>query len=465
MTVRPALGHSNTMRIRSVFVVAGLMLRCGGSTLVGNNDAQPHPADGSSPSMTADTGGGDEGAILSGADATAASRVDGSATATGPGAGPCSFFTCPDGCCLDDGGCFAYSGESTDIPCGSNGEACRTCPSGESCIPNVATAGPSIGRAGRSGGCQRDLGEPCTPENCAGCCFVADVSTDSGSVFSTQCFEGSQDNYCGSAGTACLRCTPATNGGHCVADSTGGGHCEGAGQCNATNAQVAARGLSACRARKTSHAAAMAPHVRTARTVACAWPSPRETVVLRPTYADTTAPPHSGCRALHTALALRIAPQVRERAPAPPPRAASRAPRPSYRSWFGSSFREHRSGSTSGRGSARRYPARATHHGRGAADVDDTRRHLPPAHAWKGSSKGKASVLQRPLGWGLQPANSWRHGRGLTGPWSGPAPSSPQSEAEPHDLKTSTEGQGTSDSVVREQVYECCLRPPRRQAQ
>jgi hypothetical protein len=235
MTVRPALGHSNTMRIRSVFVVAGLMLRCGGSTLVGNNDAQPHPADGSSPSMTADTGGGDEGAILSGADATAASRVDGSATATGPGAGPCSFFTCPDGCCLDDGGCFAYSGESTDIPCGSNGEACRTCPSGESCIPNIATAGPSIGRAGRSGGCQRDLGEPCTPENCAGCCFVADVNTDSGSVFSTQCFEGSQDNYCGSAGTACLRCTPATNGGHCVADSTGGGHCEGAGQCNATN--------------------------------------------------------------------------------------------------------------------------------------------------------------------------------------------------------------------------------------
>jgi hypothetical protein len=52
---------------------------------------------------------------------------------------------------------------------------------------------------------------------------------------STQCFEGTQDFACGSGGGECSRCSPSTNGGHCVTDSTGGGHCEGAGKCSAAN--------------------------------------------------------------------------------------------------------------------------------------------------------------------------------------------------------------------------------------
>ena len=142
-----------------------------------------------------------------------ASTVDGNATSSAP----CGPFTCGGGCCLPDGGCFISPPSAPpDIPCGSNGEVCATCASGESCL---------------DGACQRDVGVTCTPANCAGCCLVAD---DGGGNVSTQCFTGQQDNFCGGGGGQCQRCSPATSGGHCVADSTGG-HSEGAGQCNATN--------------------------------------------------------------------------------------------------------------------------------------------------------------------------------------------------------------------------------------
>jgi hypothetical protein len=50
-----------------------------------------------------------------------------------------------------------------------------------------------------------------------------------------ECFEGTQDSYCGSGGLGCQECAPSMNGGHCVADPGVGGHCEGVGMCNATN--------------------------------------------------------------------------------------------------------------------------------------------------------------------------------------------------------------------------------------
>lgn len=217
------------MRFVAFFALAGLGLGCGGSELVGN-DAQPRP-DGSSISETSATtdGYGFAGAdATTGHDSAVGSMLDGGpTTASGLDApspsGPCGPFTCPDGCCLDDGGCFvlsaSYTGSPADIPCGSNGEVCVACPSGESCS---------------LGACERNLQETCTSANCAGCCFF-DVSAAGVSAPSAQCYEGSQDNFCGSGGGQCQRCTPATNGGHCVADSTGGGHCEDVGQCNSTN--------------------------------------------------------------------------------------------------------------------------------------------------------------------------------------------------------------------------------------
>src|SRR4029077_8031498 len=104
------------------------------------------------------------------------------------------------GCCLDDGGCFqatpgADGAVPTDIPCGSNGERGATCPAGDQCS---------------HGGCQRDLGVDCTSANCAGCCYVENLASHGGIVTSPNCFEGSQDNFCGSHGDMCLRCTPST---------------------------------------------------------------------------------------------------------------------------------------------------------------------------------------------------------------------------------------------------------------
>jgi hypothetical protein len=152
----------------------------------------------------------------------------GGASDAGPfSAGSCGFSTCPDGCCLGDGGCFVVGLVATDgsIPCGLYGERCQTCLAGYSC---------------GAGGCLKDLWPDsealpppenvCGPSNCPGCCFAEGTNGSS-----TQCFEGTQDEFCGTGGVGCARCAPPTNGGHCVANPTAGGHCEGAGQCNATS--------------------------------------------------------------------------------------------------------------------------------------------------------------------------------------------------------------------------------------
>jgi hypothetical protein len=200
------------MRLPTFFAVASLGLGCGGST----ESAASYAAR-----------GGSDGSSLVSADA----RANGDSAVASSGA-PCGFRTCGvqtvslpqgGGCCLEDGGCFlppAHSESGTpaaagEMPCGSNGEACTICGPGESCI---------------GGGCQRSLGTTCTPATCAGCCPSDALNS------SSQCFDGSQDAFCGSRGDQCQVCSPSTNGGHCVANSSGGGgHCEGAGQCDETN--------------------------------------------------------------------------------------------------------------------------------------------------------------------------------------------------------------------------------------
>jgi hypothetical protein len=224
----PMLGHAMAMRFQALFAVAGLGLGCGGSALL-ENDAQPGPDDGAS---VPGSDGTTDRSSFAGNDATTdhdltvQSNLDGGGTASGPDGesvgGPCGPLTCPDGCCLDGGDCFVPSASDTsfaNIPCGSSGEVCAACPSGETCL---------------GGGCERDLQQTCTSANCAGCCFFA-VGSGGASTPSTQCYDGSHDNFCGNGGGQCQRCTPATNGGHCVAESTGGGHCEDVGQCNSTN--------------------------------------------------------------------------------------------------------------------------------------------------------------------------------------------------------------------------------------
>ncbi len=50
------------------------------------------------------------------------------------------------------------------------------------------------------------------------------------------CYDGTGElDARGSSGGECQECAPSINGGHCVADPGGGGHCEGMGTCNATN--------------------------------------------------------------------------------------------------------------------------------------------------------------------------------------------------------------------------------------
>jgi hypothetical protein len=224
-------GHRASMRVlfTALVVGLGLTLGCGRGSLIlessggvsSGSSSGDDTGTGSSGTTGAGTGSGDTpGTDVADATVDGASQPMGGTVFDAGSSlptGPCGPFNCQDGCCQADGTCFVATAGAVNTPCGSNGEACATCPSGESCL---------------LGACQRDLGETCTPANCAGCCLAA---SPTGGTTSTQCFDGTQDNACGSGGVQCNRCTPAMNGGHCVADSPSGGHCEDVGQCNASN--------------------------------------------------------------------------------------------------------------------------------------------------------------------------------------------------------------------------------------
>ena len=170
--------------------------------------------------MPGDTGSSDAGADL---DATMVAEDEGGAPTSKDAGAPatCNAFNCPNGCCLADGTCFAPtdSANGSDIPCGSNGEACVTCPSGDTCL---------------AGGCMQ-FAEPCTPDTCKGCCLLGTSPAPGLTSMGSGCYVGSQDLYCGSGGAQCQACAPSMNGGHCAAGPASGGHCEGVGTCDATN--------------------------------------------------------------------------------------------------------------------------------------------------------------------------------------------------------------------------------------
>lgn len=93
---------------------------------------------------------------------------------------PCGPATC-DGCCEKD---TCVSGLETSA-CGTNGLACATCKSGESCIRQ---GGPGLG-----GSCQSP--PFCSPSNCSTCCK------------GNQCLTGDSDIACGEQSSICTDCT------------------------------------------------------------------------------------------------------------------------------------------------------------------------------------------------------------------------------------------------------------------
>jgi hypothetical protein len=225
-----------TLTCRAVAAVGMLWLASGCGGAIGLASTAPDGAAGSGSDSSSggfgSSGGSGDGS--SGPSSDAGEDLDATTVAENGGdpptskdaqsPGACNFSNCPNGCCLADGTCFVSTGAPAPTdPCGSNGEACATCPSGYTCM--------GVGEALGGGACMQLLtgnGVNCSPDNCNGCCF-------NGSGGSNVCFEGSQNFYCGSGGATCQGCAPSTNGGHCVADPGGGGHCEGVGTCNATN--------------------------------------------------------------------------------------------------------------------------------------------------------------------------------------------------------------------------------------
>lgn len=85
----------------------------------------------------------------------------------------CGPTNCP-GCCVGNQCVTA----TTPTACGTNGQQCKTCPTGQVC--------------NASGTCVP--GSECNPANCAGCC-VGDI-----------CAVGTQNTACGAGGGQCLNC-------------------------------------------------------------------------------------------------------------------------------------------------------------------------------------------------------------------------------------------------------------------
>jgi hypothetical protein len=69
--------------------------------------------------------------------------------------------------------------------CGTHGEPCRVCPTGQQCVASST-----------SGGTCQDAGA-CNAQTCPGCC---DGET---------CLYGNQNAACGAGGAGCANCVPA----------------------------------------------------------------------------------------------------------------------------------------------------------------------------------------------------------------------------------------------------------------
>ncbi len=129
----------------------------------------------------------------------------------------CNATTCPDGCCAN-GQCIRF-GSQTSSQCGSNGNACIQCASGNVC---------SNGSCQNTGGCN----PPCATGCCAG----------------TVCVPGNSTASCGSGGAACQTCSgnqvcqPISGGGFCTTPAVDAGTgyfgdpCNSASQCTNVSA-------------------------------------------------------------------------------------------------------------------------------------------------------------------------------------------------------------------------------------
>jgi hypothetical protein len=114
----------------------------------------------------------------------------------------CGPGVCP-GCCMGDV-CVAFD---RDTACGSGGDACVACDSGETCIDGVCSAASS-----------------CGPASCAGCC------DESGA-----CREGTDVTACGATGALCEACADgwSCEAGECrpPCEEWCGGCCDAEGTC------------------------------------------------------------------------------------------------------------------------------------------------------------------------------------------------------------------------------------------
>ncbi len=224
---QPAMIISMTPRTRRALPVVALLALAGcGGSVEGSPDEAGY--DGSdirdATSEVIETGDSADATNLFGetgpTDATLPPRPDGSLETGGPPPYDGSYFpdalcgpsTCPEGCCSSIGECIWPESNSA---CGDHGEPC------------VACVGEGSYCAGF--GCATTQWT-CGPSNCGGCC-IGNVS--SGDEPNTQCFPGTEGEFCGHGGAGCGICSP---GETCFAIGfDAGGFCQANNGCTPAN--------------------------------------------------------------------------------------------------------------------------------------------------------------------------------------------------------------------------------------
>ncbi len=107
----------------------------------------------------------------------------------------CSPANC-DGCCDSLGRCLEGGSPSE---CGTGGDACRVCRSGEVCLSGACAVHPPDG--GLAKGCGPGTAQPCAN----GCC----TAFETGGI----CLQGDSDSNCGGGGNLCRTCGPGATCG------------------------------------------------------------------------------------------------------------------------------------------------------------------------------------------------------------------------------------------------------------
>ena len=225
-------------RIVALSLVAflGLSALAGCNGLVGDQDVELAPSDGSAEDGTVAAEGGRDSS--SGVDATADGKAggdagpggdgtapgDGPATGDAPGdaapeAAPCGPTTCANGCCSAAGACVTTASNGN---CGKGGTLCAVCGTGAEC--NATGTACTCDATSCPGGC------------CDGLTCVPQTAQDAGTC-------GASGNACGkcAAGQACQNGGCSCGGGSCTT-----GCCSQAGQCVTSNTTTCGVGGVSC---------------------------------------------------------------------------------------------------------------------------------------------------------------------------------------------------------------------------